>query len=134
MFKKSFFVDYKFGKNKEIEIFDVIKTFFDDNIKYTTNFMKYDYEGEKYIYEVKSRNNAYNKYDTTLIGHNKVLNNDKEQIFIFNFTDGTYYIKYDKELFSKFEVKDFKRNIRKDYEDKTKPYYYIPITELKKII
>ena len=131
---RSFKIDYDFGKCSEENILDLIQKYFKDNIrkvKKTTEI--YDYEGDKYIYELKTRTNKYNTYNTTLLGYNKVINNNKEQIFLFSFIDGLYYIKYDEKEFSKFETKFFVRNKRCDYNDKLKLYIYIPIDKLIKI-
>jgi len=54
-------------------------------------------------------------------------------IFLFYFTDGLYYIEYNKELFDTFEIKDFVRNPRYGKIDKPKKYIYIPIINLNKI-
>jgi hypothetical protein len=56
---------------------------------------------------------------------------NKTQIFLFDFTDGLYYIKYNKELFDKFDVKIGGRYDRGRVEEND--YIYIPISELCKI-
>lgn len=131
----SFKTDYSFGKNKEIETLDKINNFFNDNIKLITNTKsKYDYEGEKYIYELKARNNCYSKFPTTLIPYSKSQQDTTKKIrFLFSFTDGLYYITYRKKQFETFELNTFCRNKRVDYNDKPALYYYIPIDKLKKI-
>jgi hypothetical protein len=128
----SFKKDYVFGKAQEDEVLLKIQNKFNDNIvKSSSKFEKYDYKGDKYYYELKSRNNKYNAYPTTLIDISKVVGDN--MIFLFNFTDGLYYIKYDKTLFDTFECKEFVRHKRYDFIDKPKPYYYIPIDKLTKI-
>ena len=128
----SFKKDYSFGLGKENEILPIITTFFDRDIKKSkNNFDKYDFEDDKYKYELKSRNNEYNKYPTTIICNDKVITD--KLIFLFNFTDGLYYIKYSKSKFDNFEKKLFVRNKRQDYNDLEKMYIYIPIEKLKKI-
>ena len=128
----SFKKDYVFGINQESIVLEKVNKQFNDNIiKAKNKFEKYDFKGDKYFYELKSRNNKYDTYPTTLIDISKVVNDD--MIFLFNFTDGLYYIKYDKTLFDTFECKEFVRHKRYDYVDKPKPYYYIPINKLQKI-
>jgi hypothetical protein len=127
----SFKQDYYFGLKKEDELLPVIRSFFNRDIQKSTNkFERFDYSDEKYKYELKSRNNEYNKYPTTLIPFDKVC---KRIIFLFHFTDGLYYIKYRKSKFNTFEKKMFVRNKRSDYNDLQKEYIYIPIEYLKKI-
>jgi hypothetical protein len=129
---KSFKKDYLFGKEKEKEVLEIIKIKFENNIiQSTNNFERYDFKGDKYYYELKSRNNTYSAYPTTLIEKAKIINDNI--IFLFNFTDGLYYIRYSEKKFSKFECKEFVRHKRYDYNDKPRLYYYIPIEKLKKI-
>lgn len=132
---KSFKNDYNYGKKKEIELFKTINDYFGDNITLNNDdFALIDYTGNKYIYELKSRNCSYSNYPTTLIPYNKICDSEnKNIILLFNFTDGLYYIKYDEKIFNSFELNYFVRNKRIDYDDKSKLYYYIPINKLIKI-
>jgi len=126
--------DYSFGKKSEDIVLEKINIYFKDNIKaIEQRYELYDYEGELNIYELKTRTNTYRAYNTTLLGYNKVISSNKKQIFVFSFTDGLYYIKYDEELFNTFEKKLFVRNQRSDYNDVLKLYIFIPIDKLIKI-
>lgn len=128
----SFVSDYKFGKTKEDEILTIIKKEFQEEIiKSENNFERYDYKSDTHYYELKSRNNKYEAYPTTLIEKGKVIADNL--IFLFNFTNGLYYIKYNKNEFDKFECKEYVRNKRSDYNDVPKLYYFIPINKLIKI-
>lgn len=126
--------DYRQGQHYQIELLPKLEAFFKDNMKETVGkYAKYDYEGDTALYELKSRNNTYRYYPTTCIGNDKIdPTSKKRQIFLFHFTDGTYYIEYDKELFATFEVKDFRR-YRQGVRDIEKPYLYIPIENLTRI-
>jgi hypothetical protein len=127
----SYKIDYETGKQKEDEVLPKIKNYFDRDIqKSTERYTTYDFYDEKYTYELKSRNVKYETYPTTLIPKDKIR---KRIIFLFNFTDGLYYIKYKSKKFENFECKEFVRNKRCDYNDKQKEYVYIPIEYLKKI-
>jgi hypothetical protein len=129
---RTFKDDYSFGVSEEDKILQKINDYFKDNIvKSKSSKSIYDYKGGANYYEVKSRKNTYDAYPTTLIGANKVFTNN--QVFIFNFTDGIYYIKYDEDLFKTFDKKLFKRNTRSDYIDKESYYYFIPCNKLIKI-
>jgi hypothetical protein len=129
----SYVVDRQQGIEAEDEVLDIIQNKFKDNIsKVDERYCKYDFEGDKYIYELKMRNNFYSSFPTTMIPQDKILDSDKRQVFLFKFKDGLYYIKHRKKIFKDFEVKPFKR-FRSDYNDKEKLYIYIPIEKLKQI-
>jgi hypothetical protein len=124
--------DYNFGREQEIVLLPRLNEFFKDDIKPTKDkFHKYDYEGNKYVYEMKSRTCKMEQYSTTLLPADKVIKT-KKQIFLFNFTDGLYYIEYDEEVWKDIEVASFRR-FRIGVNDLEKPYYHIPTTLLKKI-
>jgi len=124
--------DYNFGREQEIVLLPRLNEFFKDDIKPTTDkFHKYDYEGKKYVYEMKSRTCKMEQYSTTLLPADKVIKT-KKQIFLFNFTDGLYYIEYDEEVWKDIEIASFRR-FRIGVNDLEKPYYHIPTTLLKKI-
>lgn len=125
--------DYDFGIKKQIDLFPTLSAFFGGNITPTTRKMDpWDYIGDDCVYELKSRTNTYSKYPTTLVGLDKVKENMKKIIFLFNFVDGLYYIEYEKNLFDTFEKQPFRR-FREGVNDKEKPYIYIPIEHLKRI-
>ena len=129
---RTFKDDYDFGTQKEDDITTTLNKFFNDElIKPENKKSKYDFKGKETYYEVKSRTNKYDEYPTTMIAQNKILTGN--QIFVFNFTDGIYYIKYDKEIFDKFEKKLFKRSYRPDIKTFESLYIYIPIEQLTKI-
>jgi len=130
----SFRRDYDFGIVIQSRFLPFYENFFKDNLKETPlKFAPYDYEGTKASYELKSRNNTYSKYPTTCIGTDKIKSDHhKDQVFIFHFTDGDYYIRYDKKLFDTFETKNFRR-YRIGHRDVEKLYTYIPIECLTKI-
>ena len=130
MFKK----DYTFGLKKEIELLPKIKLFFnDETITQLDRLNVFDYKGDNKYIELKSRNNNYNKYPTTMIGYNKIkkaLELNEDVYFIFSFTDGIYYYKFDRD--KELEIKQGGRRDRGKNE--IKDYYFIPIEILQKII
>lgn len=123
------FEDCEFGLVNQKNIKPILERFFEDELTDTSLFDRYDFKGKQNVYEVKSRRNAYQKYPTTLIGEDKAGEN---VIFVFYFTDGVYYITYDKEVFKSFECKPFRR-WRAGVRDKEKDYIYIPIESLTRI-
>jgi len=130
---KTFHQDYSFGIQQEDKILPIISKYFnDDIIKSPSKTSIYDYKGTKNYYEVKSRKNKYDAYPTTIIGANKVFTDN--QIFIFNFIDGIYYIQYDEKSFETFEKKPFVRRYRSGVVDKIQLYYFIPCGRLTKLV
>ena len=68
-----------------------------------------------------------------MIGYNKIkkaLELNEDVYFIFNFTDGIYYYKFDRD--KELEIKQAGRRDRGRPE--IKDYYFIPIEILQKII
>jgi hypothetical protein len=127
----SFKVDYANGKSNEEKILNKINEYFNDDIKHIKyKYSLYDYEGKNKKYELKTRNNLYNKFESVLISKRKLINNI---ILLFSFIDGLYYIEYDENTFKNFEYKNFKRFSRCDYNDKVDEVVYIPIKYLKLI-
>jgi hypothetical protein len=130
---RTFFQDYSFGIEQEDHILPLVSKYFNDNIvKSPVKNSIYDYIGTKNYYEVKSRKNKYDAFPTTIIGANKVFSDN--QIFIFNFLDGIYYIQYDEKLFETFEKKPFVRKARCGMVDKEQLYYFIPCGRLIKCV
>lgn len=129
--------DLKFGEAKENDIQAVINDAFKCKSEKLPPFHPFDFKDlqANTYYEHKGRRNEYNKYSTTMIGSNKIdfINKhpDNDYVFIFGFTDGNYYIKYNKELFDNFEIKKGGRLDRGRPE--IKDYLYIPIEQLSKI-
>jgi hypothetical protein len=121
---------YKIGKNGEDIILPKIKVHFNRDIKqYPNKYSKYDYFDNKYLYEVKTRTNTLNRYDTTIITENKLMENrvNKPVILLFNFTDCIASIEYNKDKFESYEREMFSRAQIKDDE---KIHVHIPIEDL----
>jgi hypothetical protein len=126
--------DYQYGIQQQTKILPQLEGFFKDELKEATDkFAKYDYEGLTTSYELKSRNNKKDTYPTTCLPADKVCeSHTKKQVYLFNFTDGLYYIPYDKGVFDTFEKKPFRR-YRQGVNDKEKDYLYIPVESLRKV-
>jgi len=122
--------DYQDGKEDEIRVLPIITKYFNKDISLSSKKTDvYDFKDtEGTLYELKRRNNRHNSYPTTIIGINKIQNNNC--ILLFDFSDGLYFIKYDKTLFDTFERNLFVRNKRLDYHDVEKEYLFIPIDKL----
>jgi hypothetical protein len=130
----SYCKDLIFGLNGEKEVLPIINDFFKREItKSEGRYTLYDFEDNKYIYELKTRNINYGVYPTIMINVKKVIK-DKKQIFLFKFNDGLYYIKYRESKFNNFEKKLFVRNKRDGIKDYLTECFFIPLDKLKKII
>ena len=122
---------YKFGKAEERKILPDVSKYFGRDIKeYEEQYSKHDFYCDEYNYEVKSRTNTYAKYPTTMITMDKLIDGEKKLILIFNFTDGIYWIEYNKEQFSNYFHQPFSRA---GYKWDEKEHIYIPIKDLTKL-
>ena len=124
------------GDLGEESVLPILESYFNTNLKKTHKHFQMDFIDEEGVYyEVKTRNNNYKKYPTTMVGFNKIefCNNlNKSSYFVFKFTDGVYYYEYDKTKINELEIKRGGRCDRGKYEYKS--YAYIPITLLTKIV
>lgn len=130
--------DYENGIKIENELKETLENYFNTKLKKLDMFHCMDFcsdDGEMY-FEIKSRNCLMNKYETTMIGMNKVKfgenNLNRNVYFIFKFTDKLCYYKYRKEDTKFFDCEFGGRLDRGKYE--IKKYYYIPINLLTEII
>lgn len=127
--------DLLIGQLNEDYIKDVICYHFKlPNLTKTPLCHPMDFKCDDSYFEIKSRRNTHNKYDTTMIGYNKIqwIKDNYSKIdavyFVFVFTDGDYYYEYNPE--DKFETGIGGRWDRGKVEKKL--YYYIPTNKLTK--
>jgi hypothetical protein len=103
-----------------------------NNLIKLDKFHHMDFETDKYYFEIKSRRFRHTKYTSTMVGFDKIeyaRKSEKEVFFIFMFTDGIYYYKYDEK--DSFETCMGGRLDRGRREIRN--YYYIPIDKLNEI-
>ena len=124
--------DYQLGTEAQARLLPKLAAFFADDLKPTLGqYDRYDYESDTAVYELKTRRNEKDTYPTTCIGADKVdPKHPKSQVYLFEFTNGTFYIRYNKTTFDTFERKPFVRNAPGFVE---KPYLFIPVTALQPI-
>ena len=138
---RSFKNDLKYGLDRELEVVDMLKLNWEDEVDirntkdiYGDDYYIYDFEANSGTsWELKSRRCNKNTYPTTIVPVAKVRQTDKKQIFVFNFQDATCSLDYDKELWDTFEIKDV-MTYRWGKVDKPKPHYHIPIDKLTDLI
>jgi hypothetical protein len=124
--------DLKFGLTKETEYLPVIKDFFgEEKLEKTKDtFSIFDFQGKDRRYELKSRRCSVNRYLTTIVPVSK--SKTENVCFVFGFIDGLYYIHYNEELFSKFDIKQVSV-YRDGIQGRPKAHYEIPVSLLVRI-
>ena len=131
---RSFKNDLKMGLDKELEVVDILKLNWDDEVNiqntkdlYNDDYYIYDFEANSGTsWELKSRRCNKHTYPTTIVPVSKVRQTDKKQVFVFNFKDACCSLDYDKELWDTFEIKDVE-TYRYGKIDRPKPHYHIPV-------
>jgi hypothetical protein len=106
------------------------------NLITTSKFFEFDLidEKNKYLIEVKQRNNLSTQYKTAIIGYNKILKakqylDDNYNIeFIMIYTDGIFSYKYTGE-----ELKIENGGIKSKFTNLYKKYAYLEISKMVKI-
>jgi hypothetical protein len=127
--------DRIFGAAGELNVGATLNRQFNTTLERRGGFHTFDYggslpTGRTIELELKTRRICHDQYPTTMIGRNKIeycTNPDTDYYFAFNFSDGLYYIKYDKALFATFECRnDFVRSQRSDCYNPVQSVVYIP--------
>jgi hypothetical protein len=127
--------DLNYGIPQEPTIISKLGEYFMEDIQQESNpYSRFDAKSTTTKYEIKSRRNTHDKYPTTMIGVNKA-NVSGRLVFVFSFTNGLYYIVYEKEKFDKYEIRDIEatRMVRGKAVKNLKPCYMIDIDDLIKI-
>lgn len=124
--------DYSFGVSQEQFVINKMIKYFGEEIQKTTErYCAYDFTSPTTKYELKSRRISSTAYPTTIIACDKARVEGR-LVFLFNFTDGLFYIVFDLEKFAKYEVKKVSA-IRSGGLRTAKPHYFINTKDLTKI-
>lgn len=124
--------DIEMGELSETMLIPMVEELVGEAVARQGGFNIMDYtNASKTIYaELKTRKIPSTRFPTAMIGKNKVeFCNDptKHYYFIFCYTDGVFYIKYDATLFSTFhEENDFVRSERADCVNRPQRIIHIP--------
>ena len=121
--------DCRTGFAAERRLRPILERYFDDELSPMPRYSSYDWRGRFQVYELKSRNMRSTRFPTTMIGQDKLRD---DGVYIFEFYDGVFFIKYDAALFSTFDVRTTQRH-RDDFSDAAKPHVFIPVRLLTKI-
>lgn len=128
--------DLEFGNKNEMEVLPILIKFFNEPLKKTTDtYDTKDFVGLTLDFELKSRRIRHDQYPTALVGENKILSRDKSRDYyvVWKYTDGLFYLKYNKELWDTFTIEEYQRGCRADCNDTPKRTYHVPYRFLKKI-
>jgi hypothetical protein len=127
--KRSLKDDVEYGNKAEIEV--IRRGYFgEDILKNKFRFSTYDARSEESNtnYEIKARRCDKNNYPTTIIPYSKILKKKKNEklIFVFQFTDGLYFIEYNQKLFDTFAMEGI-TYYREGIEPKSVKHVCIPV-------
>jgi hypothetical protein len=131
--------DITFGEASEQNIQNQLQQFLAEPLQRQGGYSLMDFcnEGKTVWVELKTRRIRHNQYPTAIIGRNKInfcSDPEKKYYFVYAYTDGLFYIKYDKELFDTFEVGDFQRGNRPDCYNGPSTVVHIPYSHLTPLI
>lgn len=90
--------DMEFGFKQEELIKPILEEKF-GKLNHLPKYNPFDYENDDYLIELKSRHINHDQYDTTMINYSKLLKTakcGKERIIAFNYEDGLFLWKVDK--------------------------------------
>lgn len=133
---RSFAKDYQLGTTAEKQLLPILNELFNTTFQPTQKYDPFDFTSPTLNLELKTRTNKYKQYPTTMLPNSKIVHAElsgKPTVFVFNFTDGVYYIHYDSTLFSTFTTNEFQRADRQDHTDRAQSYIYIPIQSLLRL-
>ena len=127
--------DYDFGIANENNLLCTIKSYFDNDLECCADqYSVVDFTSANTNIELKSRRIKHNKYDTAMIGKNKIdylLNDNKRGYIVYKYIDGLYYVEINKENVNRFNLGKGGRWDRG--KEEVSDIYYIPIDMLKSI-
>jgi hypothetical protein len=130
--------DIRFGTNNEINVLEQLQTYIGTTLQRNGGYAVMDYTnpGKTIYVELKTRRISHDTYPTTLIGANKVefaRKSNAECYFVWCFTDGLYYLKYDPAVWDSFETDDnYWRGGRLDCKNKAQNVVYVPANLLQR--
>ena len=136
---RSLSADLQFGAQKQENIINSLREYFQSsNIEAMKDkYCIYDAEDTttQTRYEIKARRHKFATYPSTIISYNKRngVTKGTRLLFVFGFTDGLYYIKYEKDLFNTFETKNILYH-RSGCATKPVLHYCIPNEYLSRIV
>jgi hypothetical protein len=129
-------LDIVFGSLQEKTLLPTINNFFGLDLKPLRKYDVFDFEDADTLVELKSRRTPKAQFPTTIVGKNKLDYAEKSVktvYFIFSFSDGLFYWKYDKSLIGD-KVKFAKGGRYDRGRPEVKDYAFIPVDLLIPIL
>ena len=128
--------DLAFGTNEEANLLSRLEGVFGKKLERQLGYASMDYKSlEKPLYvELKTRRIRHDQYPTALISAHKVdfcKKSNSECYFVYQYTDGLFYIKYDEKVFESFWSGVYRRNESADMVARDKQTVFIPVEHLK---
>jgi hypothetical protein len=126
--------DLAFGVGQEVNKHPFLECVFGEELVRQTGFASMDYKGKTVYVELKTRRIKHDQYPTALISASKVDFCEKSNAdcyFVYQYTDGWFYIKYDKTLFATFWTDKYTRTESPDMVAREKDTIFIPVQYLK---
>jgi hypothetical protein len=136
IFQQAYKDDRKFGRENEVNLKGRLSGFFKTELKELNRYNPFDFEGDNILIELKSRRGSLNQFETTIVGYNKIEHasrKNKDCYFVFNFPEGVYYWKYEKELIGG-EVRIGKCGRFDRGRAEVKDYAFIPVKLLNPLL
>ena len=134
----TFVEDYTFGTANEANKLPRVEEYLKCKLYHKGGKSTFDYDNGKNIYaDLKTRRIPHDEWPTALIGANKVtmarINPHCDFWFFYDYDDGLFAVKYEKEKFAKYECRMYKRGDREDYHNHAAETYFIPREDLVRI-
>ena len=129
--------DYNFGIISESEVLDKLREHFHANLEIIEyKFSLFDFQAQDILVELKTRKCTKNKYESTMIGCNKLIDAEKKIkdipnlkiYYVFRFTDCLTYWEYTPDKMKQLPIRKGGRNDRNKKEEGL--YFYIDIKDL----
>lgn len=130
--------DYAFGSASEKSVLPTLNAYFNSDLLYRGGNSTFDYDnGSNLFVELKTRRITHDQYPTAIIGANKVDSASKHPEhtywFVYQYADGLYGVKYDKDLFATFERRSYSRGDRPDFHNRPQECVFLPHKHLTKL-
>lgn len=132
--------DLEYGLMNEETVLQKLQQHFNTVFSRRGGYATFDYvsiDGEIEV-ELKSRRITHDRYDSTIIGLNKVQycnDPNKKYYFAFLYTDGLFIVRHDRSVFDGYERNDrFMRGVRDDCATTPQHIVLIPVEALERVV
>jgi hypothetical protein len=140
--RRTYADDYAYGKEGESKTLPILNKFFNTEMIEQSRYSPFDFicKNNTIFFELKTRKCKHDTYPTLWINWDKVqtakeasrTNPDRRYYFAFNLYDGIWYIRYNEELFDKFDDGYFQRRDR-DVIQPEQHIVHIPVAYLTQL-